>query len=283
MRKGILVALMVISTVALADDAREQANVYDYALGWLKPLPDATVDEQVTALIKRHMANLLYPVDMSSLSRPDNDPKFRDLIKVLQQQMGVLSTGVLTVDQFDRLTDASRYIDGEMIGFQPGKIVSMSGNLVIAAGTGTPSGDPFTTSVTKDVGSPINFVRIVCRKERGTCEINDATYNQEKRFLYLDQSSEYEIDTWTPSRVTAKINSLCATSLMTMDIKGEQVSIVTVPQPNSSLCAGAPRESPSTWKLLDGFPVAWKLNQEKMNKARLLVYPPARRLIPEQE
>jgi hypothetical protein len=90
MRKGILVALMVISTVALADDARKQANVYDDAPGWLKPLPDATVDEQVTALIKRHMANLLYPVDMSSLSRPDNVLKFRDLIKVLQQQNGRL-------------------------------------------------------------------------------------------------------------------------------------------------------------------------------------------------
>jgi hypothetical protein len=169
-----------------------------------------------------------------------------------------------------------------MIGFQPIKIVSMSENSVIAAGTGTPSGGPFTTSVTKDVGSPINFVRIVCSKERGTCEINDATYNQENRFLYLDQSSEYEIDTWTPSRVTAKIDALCATSLMTVDIKGEQVSIVTVPQPDSSLCTGA-RGSPSTWKLVDGFPVAWKLNQEKMNKARLLVYPAAKRLMPEQK
>jgi hypothetical protein len=32
--------------------------------------------------------------------------------------------------------------------------------------------------------------------------------------------------------------------------------------------------------LSDGFPVSWKIHQERTNKARMLVYEPARRLIP---
>ena len=72
------------------------------------------------------MANLLYPVDMSSLSRPNNDTKFRDLIMVLQQQMGNSPTGILTIDQFDRLEKASRNIDGDLIGVPPERQVFMS-------------------------------------------------------------------------------------------------------------------------------------------------------------
>ena len=189
----------------------------------MKPLPDATVAEGGTALIKRHMANLLYPVDMSSLSGPESDTKFRDLIILLQQQMGVPPTGVLTVDQFDRLTEASRNIDGDLIRLQPLKIVSMSkdGSWVSAAGTGA----------VNNIGDPINSVRIFCFKERGACEMYDATYNQKDRFLFLSLYTEYQIDTWTPSRVTATNDMLCATALMTIDIKGEQVTIVTVPRP----------------------------------------------------
>jgi hypothetical protein len=56
------------------------------------------------------MANLLYPVDMASLAPPDKDPKFHDLIAVLQQQMGDPPTGVLTIDQYSRLSQASRNV-----------------------------------------------------------------------------------------------------------------------------------------------------------------------------
>jgi hypothetical protein len=89
MRKYIVIALFVISTGAFADEQKKQVNVYDdfRQLGNLSA--EVTVDEEVTAQIKRYMANLLYPVDMSSLNRPDKDAKFRDLIIILQQQMGV--------------------------------------------------------------------------------------------------------------------------------------------------------------------------------------------------
>ena len=55
MKKALLIFLFTISP-AFADDQ----NVYDL----FRQLPNtdnAVVDEQTTALIKRHMANLLYP------------------------------------------------------------------------------------------------------------------------------------------------------------------------------------------------------------------------------
>jgi hypothetical protein len=273
MRRGILIALIAISTSAFAGEVKNQSNVYDDFRRWMEPSSNATVDEEVTAIIKRDMANLLYPVDMSSFSRPDTDPKFRDQIIVLQQEMGVSPTGVLTVDQFDRLAEASRNINGDHIG-SPEKMVSMGEDGSWLSAAGTRAGD--------DIPHPINFVRIFCYRARGTCERYEATFDEKARFLYLDVGNEYTIDTWTPSRVTARINALCATFIMTIDVKGEQVTTVTVPQPDSSRCVSAD-SSPRTWKLVDAFPVAWKLNQDRMNRARTLVYPPAKRLMPIQQ
>ena len=57
MKKAFVIFLFMISP-AFADDQ----NVYDF----FRQLPNsdsAIVDEQTTAVIKRHMANLLYPVD----------------------------------------------------------------------------------------------------------------------------------------------------------------------------------------------------------------------------
>ena len=54
MRAGIsFLILIVVSTGAFAEDKNNQANVYDEFRQWMKPLPDATVDEEVTARIKR--------------------------------------------------------------------------------------------------------------------------------------------------------------------------------------------------------------------------------------
>ena len=78
MRTAILIALIalaVISSVGFADDEKKQTNVYD-DLEWMNT-PAHTGEENMTAIIKRHMANLLYPVDMTSFSGPDKDAKFR--------------------------------------------------------------------------------------------------------------------------------------------------------------------------------------------------------------
>jgi hypothetical protein len=73
MKTVVLTFLIALSTAAWADDKQDQKNVYDVFREWMKPSSGATEDEQVTARIKRSMANLLYPVDMSSFARPDQE------------------------------------------------------------------------------------------------------------------------------------------------------------------------------------------------------------------
>jgi hypothetical protein len=110
MKKALLIFLFSISP-AFADDQ----NVYDF-FRQLANSDSAIVDEQTTALIKRHMANLLYPVDMSSLARPETDAKFREPVIALQKQMGLPATGTLTLDEFGRLAEAARDIDDRSVG-----------------------------------------------------------------------------------------------------------------------------------------------------------------------
>jgi hypothetical protein len=280
MRKCILVILLLISTAAFAEEMNRQSNVYDDFRD-MPPAQNATTDERVTALIKRYMANLLYPVDMSSLDGPDKDTKFRDLIIVLQQQMGAAPTGILTTDQFNRLAEASRNIDYDLIGL-PGKEVIVTEDGVSASGTGTTDAAPCLDrgGAGCDIGQPINFVRIFCFRPRRVCEQYDATFDLKERFLFLSFGTEYEIDSWTSSRVTAREQTPCATFLMTIDVEGKQVTIVTVPQPDLPSCSGwRPPARPSTWKLVDGLPIAQKLSLDRMNAARALVYPPAKRLL----
>jgi len=281
MRKYILLILLLVSTAAFAEEMNRQSNVYD-DFKQFSQSQNATADEETTAQIKRYMANLLYPVDMSSFDRPDKDTKFRDLIIVLQQQMGVPPTGVLTTEQFFRLQEASRYVDGDFVGL-PGKQVFMvTEDGVSASGTGTTDASPCRDrpGAGCDIGYPINVVKIFCFRPRRVCEQYDATFDLKERLLYLSFVTEYEIDSWTSSRVTAREQTPCATFLMTIDVQGKQATIVTVPQPDLPSCSGwRPPDRPSTWKLVDGLPIAQKLDGDRMNAARALAYPPAKRLL----
>jgi hypothetical protein len=266
-------ALIALSTVAFAQD-NMQINIYDVYRQFMKPLPNGTVDDQITTDIKRPMANLLYPVDMSSLAPPDKDPKFRDLIAVLQQQMGDPPTGVLTTEQFIRLSQASHDVNADLIAI-PSRLVFTDDNAVSAGGTWVEDPEPFWR--------PINTAHIWCFKARGMCEEYTATLNFDQPVVALNLGdTEYQITSWSSSRVTAERQVPCATGLMTLDIKAQQVTIVTVPPLDASICTPDPtwKFHPITRKLVDGFEVAEKFWREKVNKARKLVYPAARALLP---
>src|SRR5215471_5485138 len=117
MKKAFVIFLFTISP-AFADDQ----HVYDF----FRQLPNsdsAIVDEQTTALIKRHMANLLYPVDMGSFTRPETDAKFREQVIALQKRMGTPATGILTLDEFGRLAEAARDMDDRPVATTMKKVV----------------------------------------------------------------------------------------------------------------------------------------------------------------
>jgi hypothetical protein len=211
------------------------------------------------------MANLLYPVDMASIARPEKDVKFREQIMALQKQMGEPPTGTLTSDQFDRLAEAARDIDDRFIGTYP-KLVERSenGELVWAVGTGT------TDDHDDPLAHPINISRIYCLKASGTCELSTAEFSPEDSQLYFATPFDYNITTWGPTRVTATTEQPCGTAMMSIDLQAKSVTISSVPHSDLSFCPK--REKSSTWKLAeDGFPIIWKI---------ALVYEPEKRLVP---
>ena len=158
------------------------------------------------------------------------------------------------MDQFGQLEKASRNIDRDFTGLLLGIQVFMSEDGSWAGADGARAMD--------GIADQISLVRIFCSRARGTCELNATTFNLETSFLFLDHGTEYQINTWTPSRVTATTDAPCSTSMMTMDVKGKQVTAVTEPKPN---CTGFTQAKP--WQLVDGFSAAWKLNQDRMNQA----------------
>jgi len=267
MKTVILTFLIALSITALADDKQDQKNVYDVFREWMKSSAGVTVEEQVTARIKRYMANLLYPVDMSSFATPDQDGKFRNLIMVLQKQMGAPATGVLTSAQFDRLAEASHDIDDRPVMLPLKKYVFMTKDeVLLAVGTGAMDG----------LAYPLNSIRIVCVKADSTCDMIDAGFDPKMPSLTLGDTP-YEIKTWTLSRVTAIREHPCGTVSMVIDVKAEAVTVVTVPHAD---LAGCMEERSSTWTLVDGMPVARKVSQDRIDKARALMYEPARKLDP---
>ena len=275
MRKVIfsLLFLLVFAVPALADkqeDQFDQENVYD-AFGelQLKPSTGVTLEEDVTSRIKRYMANLLYPVDMTSFVRPEKDPRLRELIVALQKQMGGVATGVLTYGQFSKLQDAARSIDEKPVIVGPGKVVSRSddGNVVSALGTG----------VMNDLAYPINVNRMFCAKSEGTCETSSAEFDLKNARLLTSPPTIFEVKTWTPSRVTAIREHPCGTALLTVDVQTEDVTITSTPHADLPFCS---KEPANIWRLADGFRVTWNLYRDRYNKARELVYDPAKKMFP---
>jgi hypothetical protein len=268
MRTAMVLLSAILSVAAWADDRPDQKNVYDVFLEAPK-IYGVSTEEEVTARIKRHMANLLYPVDLSSFVRPEKDAKFRDLIRGLQRQMGEPATGILTSGQFDRLREAARDIDGKAIMLPPDKLVGRSddGEWVSAVGTGA----------MRDIAHPINVTRVFCSKIEGTCEMSSAEFDLKTAMLSFGSPAVYEIKTWRSSRVTAIREHPCGTASMTIDLESKTVTVTSVPHADLAFCS---REPPNVWTLNDGFSISWKIHRDKVNKARGLVYEPARQLVP---
>jgi hypothetical protein len=265
-----LIYAAILSGAAWAEDKPDQRNVYDAFRTIIKPSPNVSIDEEVTALIKRDMANLLYPVDMSTFATPERDAKFRDLIIVLQKQMGDQATGVLTSDQFDRLSQAAHDINARFAVPSTAKFVIMKkDDYVIASGTGTMD----------DIAFPINKVHIYCWKRDGACEYREASFDLKTNLLDLTDAIYYDIKTWTTTRVTAIREHSCGTASMTIDVKAEDVTITSVPHTDVTSC---PNNGPSIWTLAKGFDVAWKLHRDEIEKAKKLVYPPAEKFMANQ-
>lgn len=263
MERAVLALLLTISTATWA--AEDHRNIYDVFHQWIKPLSEATVDEQGTALIKRYMASLLYPVDMASFERPETDKRFRDAIMMLQAQMGTATTGNLTSDEFDRLAQAARDIEEYPVGLQPGTLVDVAKDASWVAASGTLAGG--------DVTRKINHTRINCIRAEEICHVFSASFDPNTSFLWLNLGPvAYKIEVWTQDTIMAVNKHACGVDTMKIDIPTKTVTIES-----TGSCVNKAR---STYSLTDGGEVARQLHRERVNKAQPLVYKPARRLLP---
>jgi hypothetical protein len=260
-----IVLLATFSSAALGEDANGTKSVYEELRKSLKSSSGASIDEITTATIKRHMATLLYPVDLSSLKAPELDEAFKKLIKVLQRQMGDPDTGILTSSQYFRLSDAARDIDAAPVVVSVGKTVSMENDFLLALGTGQMD----------DIADPINKVRIVCLRSEGTCNETEASFNTKTRLLDLFDVASYQIQTWTPKRLTAVREHPCGTATMSIDIAAETVEVGVLAHKDLQFCSDAPY---GRWTLVDGFPVTWNIARAKQLKALELAYPSSKNL-----
>jgi hypothetical protein len=260
---AIVVLLIAPSDIVRADDKQDQENVYEVFRDLEQATANLSVDEQTTVRIKRYMANLLYPVNLSAFDRPEKDHPFLDLIKLLQKQMGVPITGVLTLKQFNTLADASDHINDRHVGV-PFKQVGAAADGSWASAVGTAEG------ISEPLADPINIARFMCIKASKTCILVSASLQRTHgQFLWVDHPDVYDVQSWSDRRIVAIAQQPCGFSLMTMDIIAKKVTV-------SIFC----NERPITWKLVEGIPLAWKLHQDRVNKARALVYEPAKRFIP---
>jgi len=244
MKRVVFMFLIAFSTAAWADDKQDQRNVYDVLREGPQPSAGVTVDEQVTAWIKADMASLLYPVDMSSFVRPEKDAKFRDVIMLLQKQMGAQPTGIMTSNEYDRLAQAARDLEDRPIGLAP-QFVSMAkdGSWVSASGT-------------VEVGGShrINHTRIICVRANGTCDMYSASFDPKISFLWLDLPPDpYVIKVWTSHTIMAVSEGACGVASITINVPTETVAIV-----DHGNCID---KTPSTSGLIDGKAVAWKIYQ----------------------
>jgi hypothetical protein len=120
----------------------------------------------------------------------------------------------------------------------------------------------------------INHTHINCVRANGTCEMIYASFDPEASFLHLYYPGLdiYAIKVWTKHMVIAIDEGPCSVASLTIDVLAQ-----TVTRSHTGSCVA---KSPSTWTLTDGMAVTWKIYQEGHNKARELVYKPARKLVP---
>ena len=65
--------------------------------------------------------------------------------------------------------------------------------------------------------------------------------------------------------------------LMTVDVKTEEVTIASTPHADLPFCS---TEQADIWRLADGFKITWNFYRDRYNKARELIYEPAKKLFP---
>lgn len=288
MKSIFVVISVVVSAMSWASDGKDELDIYTFQQEHFRSSAVASSglssDAQTTARIKRYMAGLLYPVDLSVLTNPDKDLRFQNEIRLLQKQMGVPSTGVLTVRQYDRLVRAAT-MHTELPVFPTGFYVDQyeTGRNSNVSAKGAWSVDPTDRMASYN---PINTGHVDCDKAEKLCTVVTADvllpYELVAIPVYTLQvhTEIFEVESWRPERITAVQELSCSKTTMTIDIKGKAVKQVTVPRYERESCNANRTVKPSFVTLLDGSKAFEEVFARRRKEVQDLVYTPARMYMP---
>ncbi|MBT6248368.1 MAG: TonB family protein, partial [Nitrospina sp.] len=210
---------------------------------------------------------------------PPSEKQIREAIQKFQRDIGQPETGELTKGQFEelqlrstRITDTPVYLPtfGDEI-----KVYGYSDYLT-TKGTWIIEGEK--------IYAPINHSEIRCRKSQGTCEVFQALtdipklrgtglFGQVKDSYTLRMSNDtFEIISWTDSEVISQTGAKCRTTIMTINIKNNEVFQITRNKGDNECDAGIvslPQlEKPRISKLIPGYKFSYEFWSNRKKEAR---------------
>ncbi len=233
-------------------------------------------DAFTTILIKKHLAMLLYPVNMAVFDNPDKDPKFKDQIRELQKRMGVMPTGVLLQGQFDALTKTAKIIDEPPVYPPAGLTIIGLPGLVVAKGTWVMEGDAF----------PVNYNEITCTQSTQVCtevSVNVVQPNQlanDSDYNLIVWTTDFKVASWDSKEVSAINETQCRRERLTINTSSKQAFHISTDKSLEGCklltgetlpLLGKPRLS----TLGDGFQEPKKIYEARKKQAQRLLYEPA--------
>ncbi len=235
----------------------------------LKELLKRTHGEEFTPNI---MLSVSFGLAKLMYFNPMPEKQIREAIKKFQRDIGQDQTGELTMGQLDELLRrANRLSDNPIYVPGLGETLDVFGeeDYVTTEGTWTIEGEKHAF--------PINFSKINCFKSRGTCEVNQVNIsiprlNDSSEGIFIAHSpltEELQIISWIDNEIVSQGDSKCRTTIMTMNIKNNEVFQITRNK-GSDKCVTLPQlKKPRIARLNPGTQFTrefWNSRKEKTNK-----------------
>lgn len=184
--------------------------------------PAMNAEGFTTALIKKHMAMLMYPVDLGVLQPPAQDAKFQAQIQLFQTKLGVPATGVLTWSQFEILQQAATTATER-------KVLPPSALLVHREKTG--SGEMLRAQGTwlgEGASLPLNYTEIICRQADQACleagmEVSVPAHTEAEHDYRVSLSTRsYRVTAWSETEVLAEGEDRCGPLRLSINAQSRQ-------------------------------------------------------------
>jgi hypothetical protein len=218
---------------------------------------DSLPAEAMVMMTEIALLELKYYLEVPTAKEND---KLKAAIRDFQKDIGENPTGILTMGQWETLTDRHSDLTYDMV--RPMSVtpsVSISGEVADAEGTWSFEGNAV----------PIQMSKIQCFYSTGHCFEAMASANYEPVEIFGDSTPQLEaqlvlwtIDKWTPTEVQASYSASCASYTLTIDI--DMDSAIQVRRGKG--CPGIADE-PQILKLVSGFD-AWREYRDKLNEEK---------------